>query len=765
MIEFPSDLTAITGPNGSGKSNVMEAVMFAMGARGSWLRSQGLRGLIRKGATSCSVELVLRHPGGALRLERRITRSGGSYRLNGRLASANEVRDALAELGLRADGHNFVSQGEVTAVIESTPRERAALILEISGVEEFERKREETLRELERVEERIRVLRALQRDRLERLEFLRRRAEAYREREELERRLASLEKAVLLRRMERAERALEELQPPEAPAISEEEIEEMKREVRRAESELRKLEGSEELKRAREAATVKARISTLRERLRSLDAELEGVRTLLATMGASSPPKSVTDHPDYVGIVAELVRPMEGYEMAYRAVAGARVGDVVVRTLEAGLEIVRSLRGSRLNRRIRVLPLDVLRPPRPVNPPEYSLGLLRDYVLAESGMEGLVGAIVGNAVLVEDLDSVPRSNVGRCRFVSLHGEILERDGSILSSPPSPAQERRLRRRLEELLGERERVRERLEELEARARELPPPERAQEVEEALREVRRRIDELRADLERAMSSRLAYERRMRAVAEERGKLTQRLEELRARLASLKDVEAAESDDPESEYAAVAARLRIIPLVGPDVLEELRREEAKAREMDETLAQLEEARTSIERALDEIAKERDKVLRETVEKVSRAFNEAIKEMFGGEGEVWLSGEWPRMELEVRVNLPEKGEVPMEALSGGEKSLTALAFIYALQSVRPSPLYFFDEADMMLDGRNCKRYAALLRRMVTRGSQVIIISLKKDTLEEADAILGVRMVNGESRVVGVRLDEFDRVEYTAEC
>ncbi|RLG36459.1 MAG: hypothetical protein DRO01_08110 [Thermoproteota archaeon] len=211
-------------------------------------------------------------------------------------------------------------------------------------------------------------------------------------------------------------------------------------------------------------------------------------------------------------------------------------------------------------------------------------------------------------------------------------------------------------------------------------------------------------------------------------------------------------------------MAARLRTIPLVGPDVLEELRREEAKAREMDETLAQLEEARASIERALDEIAKERDRVLRETVEKVSRAFNEAIGEMFGGEGEVWLSGEWPRMELEVRVNLPEKGEVPMEALSGGEKSLTALAFIYALQSVRPSPLYFFDEADMMLDGRNCKRYAALLRRMVTRGSQVIIISLKKDTLEEADAILGVRMVNGESRVVGVRLDEFDRVEYTAE-
>ncbi len=737
--------------------------MFAMGARGSWLRSQGLRGLIRKGASSCSVELTLRHEGGALRLERRITRSGGTYRLNGRVASANEVRDALAELGLRADGHNFVSQGEVTAVIEATPRERAALILEISGVEEFERRREETLRELERVEERIKVLRALQRDRLERLEFLKRRAEAYHQRRELEERLASLEKAVILRRLESAERALSELQPPEAPPISEDEIEELRREVSRAEAELRRLEESEDLRRAREAANIKARLSTLRERLRSLESEIEGVRSLLSTMGASPPPRFVTEHPDYVGIVAELVRPLEGYEMAFRAVAGARVGDVVVRTLESGIEIVKSLRNSRLNRRIRVLPLDVLRPPRRVDPPEYSIGLLRDYVSAEPGMEGLVGAIVGNAVLVEDLDAVPKADVGRYRFVSLRGEIIERDGSLLSSPPSPSQERRLRRRLEGLLQERDGVRGRIEELEARARDLPPPERAQEVEEALREVRTRIDELRRELEGAMSSRLAYERRMRAAAEERGRLTQRIEELRERLRELEGVEPAPSDDPESEFAAASARLRAIPLVGPDVLEELEREEAKARDLEQTLADLEDARASIERALEEIARERERVLRETVERVSRAFNEAVGEMFGGHGEVWLSGEWPRLELEVRVNIPDKGEVPMEALSGGEKSLAALALIYALQSVRPSPLYFFDEADMMLDGRNCKRYAALLRRMVSRGSQVIIISLKKDTLEEADAILGVRMVDGESRVVGVRLDEFDRVRDSA--
>ncbi len=760
VIEFPSDLTAITGPNGSGKSNIMEAILFAMGARGSWLRSSGLRGLIRKGADSCSVELVFESDGKALRLERRVSKSGSTYRLNGKLAQASEVRDALADLGLRAEGYNFVGQGEVTAVIESTPRERAEILLEISGVQEFEEKRAATLRELEKVEEKLEVARVLLKEREERVERLRAKAEAYAERARLESRLTSLEKTLLMKRLEEVQSRLSELSPPTPPSISESQVQELQREIKAAESRLRELESSGDLKLAREASMLEIRLSTLKEREKSIESELESLRSLLATMGVEKPPRIVTSHPSFVGVVGELLHPLEGYELAYRAIAGGRLGDIVVETLEAGLEILKSLRRENLRRRMRIFPLDVLKPPPRIEPPSYSLGLLRDFVRADPEYQDLVGVVVGNAVLVEDLADVPKSDVGRFRFVSLEGEVLERDGSLVSRPPSPAQERRLRDRLSKLVEERRKIQEKIRDFEERLKALPPPDRAQEVEEALAKVRKRINELREILERALAERLAYERRMRAIAEERGRLLERLDELKARLEELADVEPADSEDPELEYASLSAKLGTLPVVGPQVLDELKREEERLEEMSRTLDELEEARRSILKALDELMAERDRVITETAEKISHAFNEAVREMLGGAGSVRLVGSWPKLELLVEVNLPDKGEVPMESLSGGEKSLAALAFIYALQSVRPSPLYFFDEADMMLDGRNCKRYAALLKKMVTRGAQVIIISLKKDTLEEADAILGVRMLNGESKIVGVKLDEFPRSE-----
>ncbi len=760
VIEFPSDLIAITGPNGSGKSNIMEAILFAMGARGSWLRSSGLRGLIRKGADSCSVELVFESDGKALRLERRVSKSGSTYRLNGKLAQASEVRDALADLGLRAEGYNFVGQGEVTAVIESTPRERAEILLEISGVQEFEEKRAATLRELEKVEEKLEVARVLLKEREERVERLRAKAEAYAERARLESRLTSLEKTLLMRRLEEVQSRLSELSPPTPPSLSESQVQELQREIKAAESRLRELESSGDLKLAREASMLEIRLSTLKEREKSIESELESLRSLLATIGVEKPPRIVTNHPSFVGVVGELLHPLEGYELAYRAIAGGRLGDIVIETLEAGLEILKSLRRENLRRRMRILPLDILKPPPRIEPPSYSLGLLRDFVRADPEYQDLVGVVVGNAVLVEDLADVPKSDVGRFRFVSLEGEVLERDGSLVSRPPSPAQERRLRDRLSKLVEERQRVQEKIRDFEERLKALPPPDRAQEVEEALAKVRKRINELREILERALAERLAYERRMRAIAEERGRLLERLDELKARLEELADVEPADSEDPELEYASLSAKLRTLPVVGPQVLDELKREEERLEEMSRTLDELEEARRSILKALDELMAERDRVITETAEKISHAFHEAVREMLGGGGSVRLVGSWPKLELLVEVNLPDKGEVPMESLSGGEKSLAALAFIYALQSVRPSPLYFFDEADMMLDGRNCKRYAALLKKMVARGAQVIIISLKKDTLEEADAILGVRMLNGESKIVGVKLDEFPRSE-----
>ncbi|UCC93805.1 MAG: hypothetical protein JSW25_03825, partial [Thermoplasmata archaeon] len=104
-----------------------------------------------------------------------------------------------------------------------------------------------------------------------------------------------------------------------------------------------------------------------------------------------------------------------------------------------------------------------------------------------------------------------------------------------------------------------------------------------------------------------------------------------------------------------------------------------------------------------------------------------------------------------------PNKKVLRLESLSGGEKSLTALALIFAIQRFDPSPFYLLDEVDMFLDAVNAEAVA----RTVARSSsyaQVLMISLRKVTLTKADQLYGVTLMpTGVSDVVGkVNLAEF---------
>jgi chromosome segregation protein len=90
------------------------------------------------------------------------------------------------------------------------------------------------------------------------------------------------------------------------------------------------------------------------------------------------------------------------------------------------------------------------------------------------------------------------------------------------------------------------------------------------------------------------------------------------------------------------------------------------------------------------------------------------------------------------------------LEALSGGEKSLTALALIFAIQHYKPSPFYVLDEIDMFLDAVNAEKIAQMVKNN-SRYAQFIMMSLRKITLKEADHVYGVvKQNNGISNVIG---------------
>ncbi|NYZ80071.1 AAA family ATPase, partial [Candidatus Micrarchaeota archaeon] len=150
--------TTIVGPNGSGKSNIVDALCFAIGtASMKNLRADRLTDLVSHKSPdgTAAVEVEFRDGKGETQaVSRTIDKAGQSvFRLNGRRTTKFQIEETLRTMNIHADGHNIVMQGDVTRFIKMTPLQRRTLIDEVSGIAEYEMKKDESMRELAKVEE------------------------------------------------------------------------------------------------------------------------------------------------------------------------------------------------------------------------------------------------------------------------------------------------------------------------------------------------------------------------------------------------------------------------------------------------------------------------------------------------------------------------------------------------------------------------------------------------------------------------------------
>ncbi len=159
-IPFAKGFTAIAGPNASGKSNILDALLFSMGITSlKLLRASRLTELVNHDASEgyAKVELYIQDKGGKeIEVTRLIDRQGKSiYKLDGKRKTLNEIQSLLLELGINPNGHNIVVQGDITRVIEMNAKQRRQMIEEVAGLQEFEEKKGEALKKLEKVEQRV----------------------------------------------------------------------------------------------------------------------------------------------------------------------------------------------------------------------------------------------------------------------------------------------------------------------------------------------------------------------------------------------------------------------------------------------------------------------------------------------------------------------------------------------------------------------------------------------------------------------------------
>jgi chromosome segregation protein len=199
-----------------------------------------------------------------------------------------------------------------------------------------------------------------------------------------------------------------------------------------------------------------------------------------------------------------------------------------------------------------------------------------------------------------------------------------------------------------------------------------------------------------------------------------------------------------------------------VNPLAQEEYEAEKERLDELATQRQDLEDSLAELEKLRDELADTVQRRFAETFETVARNFEEVASTLFpGGEGRLRLvepedEGGEPGVEVELRP--AGKRITRLSLLSGGEKALGAISFLFALFLAKPCPFYLLDEVEAALDDANIARFVELLRRYADR-AQFIVITHQKRTMEAADVLYGVTMgADGVSEVVSRRLPQHDR-------
>jgi chromosome segregation protein len=223
----------------------------------------------------------------------------------------------------------------------------------------------------------------------------------------------------------------------------------------------------------------------------------------------------------------------------------------------------------------------------------------------------------------------------------------------------------------------------------------------------------------------------------------------------------------DELAEKLARYEKRREQLGQVNPLAKEEYDAEKLRLEELSVQRADLEKSLAELEKLRDDLTRTVETRFAETFEAVEKHFHEVAATLFpGGEGRLRLTeaegeGEEPGIEVELRP--AGKRVTRLSLLSGGEKALGAIAFLFSLFLARPSPFYLLDEVEAALDDTNIGRFTDLLRTYADR-AQFIVITHQKRTMEAADVLYGVTMGNdGVSQIVSRRLPRDEEVAATA--
>lgn len=737
---------------------------------------------------------------------RRITRKSSTYTFMGKSCSRSDLERLLESAKIDSNGQQLIAQGRITEIVKRTPRRRREIIDEISGIASYDDKRNKAISELKDVKSKLNTHRVILAERRRRLTSLQTERDAAIEYQRITDEQVQIQDSIVHKHREKTEAKLKHAQ--EERKGMDERIAELEKEVSRldlaVENKEWELEGIQEnlsgdqqislvkdVERIRsEILHKRGEVNFKRQQIKNLDemiAEITRMKaqemTQTATVGGRRVNPAVQallerKRGGVYGTVSSLCTPKPGFETAFETAAGGAFNDLVVDTRETAIESINYLKEKRLGR-ARLLPLRRLVTMRKSLASAEALKLhgVIDYAINlidfDDKYRRAFEYVLGDAVVADNLEAL--KGVDGVRAVTLDGDIQSKGGAVSGGYRASANKKsnqsakpkdsgfdvtQRRQQISKLRKEIDQLDDEIAELASRL----------ETEE------KQLAEKQESKVRVKGEALTRSGELHALRESRREAYQGLENLRRALtryerqeaeaqAELDTIKPASKRDPSEFIDAPLAelerrlkqnerRLRRLEPINMRAIDEYDAYEQEFNLFRERVDALEREKVDIERLIGEIEERKRQRFMETLGAINEEFRRIFQKLFeGGSASLELDIEGDISSgLLIKANPPDKEPHIIDSLSGGEQTLVATAFIFALQEYLKAPFFILDEVDAALDMMNTTRLSRMLSDYAKR-IQVIVVSHNEETVRHAARAYGVTMKNGVSEILALDL------------
>ena len=813
-VELPlfDGFNAIIGPNGSGKSNIMDALTFVLGRRSSALRSDKLTNLIfngghgKKPRTEASVSLVINNMNRIIPdidedeviLTRKVMASGSSsYRINNRTDSKQQIDKVLDAINIISDGHNIIKQGDITRIINMRPNERREIIDEVAGIKEYVRKKNKAIDELAFAEKKLGESRLILKEKKVQLKRLEKDNDAAQKHQSLQQKEELLLANIAFSRVKAIEAILKNT--VDNISIKEKEYNGASKEVGgyddkldKMEEELEKLDedlinSSGDMKKDNDRIKIERSIVERSSKMESYYREIKRLEEMInsLTIMKNTKTQDIRNHAvktildsDIAGIegtISTLMSVEPIYQLAIETTAKSHLNDIIVQNENTALSCIRYLKENNAGR-ARLLPLERLNLYRTSEKSKIAAGMpgFIDYAINlidyNPAHDKAFRQVFKDTLIAENMDAAKK--VRGLKVVTLDGDQFNPEGSISGGS------RKGQKRSESLMDfssikryedEKERLEQSIKDLHTEITDLEKikleKEKGDEKDSKELEIKKskkldlkeKIDNIKKNRRTNMEESILLEKELQDLRIRRARLEAEYDNLLIPYEKYKDRADLTKSDPEKlerELSKIERQIRQLGPINMKAIEEYKIFREDYDEFEKKINKLEEERKTIIDMIEEIEKKRKELFIETFNYISKEFTKIYQAIAEGEGSLELENE-NNVEsgLIIKAQPKDKKLLIIDALSGGEKTMTSIAFLFAIMNYKPSPFYILDEIDAALDTENSKKIGNLVTKYSEK-SQFLIISHNSALVQKAKRVYGITMKKGASTIIGIELE-----------